>query len=125
MFDRVLTFAFVLVILLSVVVCTVQYFIPISANFDMKQDCRQTLLRMETKGGLEDSDRIALENKLTAKGFTVLSISGDTNVKQGQELTLRVEAQYKYKNMTALFSNTTVTRNMAYEKTAVARKVVN
>lgn len=125
MFDRVLTFVFVLVILVSVVVCTVQYFIPISANFDMKQECRQTLLQMETKGGLEESDRIALENKLTAKGFTVLSISGDTNVKQGQELTLRVEAQYKYKSMTALFSNSTVTRNMTYEKTAVARKVVN
>jgi len=114
-----------LALVLSLVLFFTEYFIPLSANFQFRAECRKTLLEMEEKNELTAAMRTQLQNALTEKDFTVISISSPHTAKRGEYLNLKVIADYKYNRVTGLFKREEVTERMEYDKYTVARRVLN
>jgi len=115
----------VLVMIVVFLVFTVEFFIPLSVKSDMNMLCRSALLKMEIEGGLRNENRLDLLGKLSELGLSNIIIEGTEQAKQGERIRLRVEADFTYSKLTGIFSRTDVTQRMIYQKTAIARRVVN
>lgn len=122
---RAIVTGIILVITASMLVFSVEFFLPLSAKGDMNILCRSTLLKMETAGGLTENDRQELENELANEGFTGITATGTQSARQGEILNLHVEAQYVHNRLTMLFSRETQVLGMVYDKSSLSRKVVN
>ena len=127
-----------LVIMVMLLVCMTEYFLPLSkkayakmiAAVDAKKAeldmlCRNALLRMENNGGFSSADSMALRLKLEEKGLTDVAVTATPNAGQGGMLTLFVEGDYSYNRITALFRRKDVKVHMVYHKSSMSRKVVN
>lgn len=114
-----------LALVLSLVLFFTEYFIPLSANFQFRAECRKILLEMEEKNELTASMRNELQKALTDKNFTVISISAPHTAKRGEFLNLKVVADYKYSKVKGIFKREEITQRMEYDKYTVARKVLN
>lgn len=115
----------IFVIMIAVLVSMVEFFLPLSAKADMNAFCRNTLLKVELEGCLPAPEKDNLHSRLTDKGFTNIVINNIGSVKRGEELNLRVEADYTYSKLTGIFTRTQVVQRMVYDKTTIARKVLN
>jgi len=115
----------ILIIMISLLVFMVELFIPLSKKADIDMLCRSALLRMESAGGLDEAGRRTLQSELERMGFHNVQITATSNAKQGEILTLHVEADYTYSKMTSLFRRENVTQRMVYSKSSMSRKVVN
>jgi len=122
---RVVLSGMILVVFAAFLVFTVEFFIPLSAKMDMNMYCRNLILKMEMEGGLSDQASQDLHERLMGKGFRNIYIDGTKSAKQGEQITLRVEAEYIYSKMTTLFTRTDAVRRMVYEKASISRKVIN
>lgn len=122
---RVIVTGIVLVVTIAVLVYVVEFFLPLSAKSDMNVICRDTLLKMETAGGLSTNERLDMESELMTRGFLNIVANGTENEKQGEALRLHVEADYTYNKLTALFIRNNITQHMSYDKTSMSRKVIN
>ena len=122
---RVVLSGMILVVFAAFLVFTVEFFIPLSAKMDMNMYCRNLILKMEMEGGLSDQASQDLHERLMEKGFRNIYIDGTKSAKQGEQITLRVEAEYIYSKMTTLFTRTDAVRRMVYEKASISRKVIN
>jgi hypothetical protein len=122
---KVVISGFMLVVMAALLVFTVEFFLPLSAKSDMNVLCRSALLKMENEGGMSDSMKAGLKNELESRGFENILINGTANAKQGSELNLHIEAEYRYSRLVSLFTRTAFTQHMIYEKTAMSRKVIN
>lgn len=123
--ERAIIFGILFVFLLVITVAAVEFFIPLNMKYEMNSQCRGTLLEIETKGYLVIETKSKLEQTLIQKGFTNVSITSSGGTRQGDEITLRVEAQYSYSKLVSLFSREQKTLNMIFEKTTTVRRVVN
>lgn len=115
----------ILVVMVSVLAFMAEFFIPISVKSDMNIFCRNTLLQMETKGGLSGELSNELRIKLENSGFKNIKISGTNIAKYGGGVQLRVEADYTYNKLTGLVTRSDMVEKMVYERTSVSRRVVN
>ena len=115
----------ILVIMVSLLVYFVEFFLPLSAKADLDIACRDTLLRIENAGGLSESIRDELRGELESAGFTNVVINAAASARQGEKLTLRVEGDYSWNRFTDLFRREDRIITMIYEKTTMSRKVVN
>lgn len=122
---RVVVAGVILVIIVAMLVFTVQFFLPLSAKTDMNICCRNAMLRMEIEGGLSAGTETQLRSDLSARGFVNIQVYGTTAAKQGEEISLHVEADYAYSKLEGLFARRAITQSMTYSKKSVARKVVN
>jgi len=125
MISRVLIAGVIAVCSVSLLMFFVEFFVPLSAKYNMDIYCRGTLLSMEEAGGLKEDKKAELAVKLAEAGFTNIRISGTEYARYGEKLNLFVEADYRYSTLKALFARETVVQKMCYNKTAVSRKVVN
>lgn len=123
--SRVLVTGIVLIIIVTILVFTIEFFLPLSLKGDMNILCRSTLLKMETAGGLSENDMLELQASLQNIGFTNISVAGTQNAKQGELLNLHVEAEYTGSRLTSLLSRKNMTQLMVYDKSSLSRKVVN
>lgn len=115
----------ILIVMVSMLVFMVELFVPLSKKADVDMVCRSALLRMESAGGLSDSERQTLQSELENSGFNNVQITATINAKQGEMLTLHVEGNYTYNRMTSLFKRENVTQRMVYRKSSMSRRVVN
>jgi|GEM_PF-414140 len=122
---RVVILGVVLVILITMSVYLIEFFIPLSAKSDMNFCCRNTLLKMEVLGGLTVPEKLNLQSELENKGFSNTVIDGTTYAKQGEEIVLHVEADYIFSRLSGLFTRRAAACRMLYDKTSTSRKVVN
>lgn len=122
---RVVTSGFLLVLMAVALVFTVEFFLPLSAKSDMNILCRSTLLQMEREGGLTTGLREGLKGELERKGFQNVQVAGTGYVRQGMELTLRVEADFSSSRLTSVFTRSAYSQHMVYDRTAMSRKVIN
>ena len=122
---RVVVTGIVFVIMTAILVFVVEFFLPLSMKSDMDIICRDTLLKMESAGGLTNNERNNMEDELAARGFQNVVANGTESARQGGSLRLHVETDYNYDKMTALFVSSLVTQHMSYDKTSMSRKVVN
>lgn len=125
MAGRIPVIAIVMVLMAALTVSFVEYFVPLSANFQFRADCRKTLLQMEEKNELTSTMKTELENTLTNKNFNIVDISTPHTAKRGENLNLKVVADYKYSKLTGVFKREDITERMEYNKYTVARKVLN
>jgi hypothetical protein len=123
--SRVIVTGIVLITIVALLVFTIEFFLPLSMKNDMNAICRNTLLKMETDGGLSEQDRLDLLTNLQKIGLTDILVSGTQNAKQGDLLDLHVEALYTGSRLTALMSRKTELQLMVYDKKSLSRKVVN
>lgn len=124
---KLIVFAITFVIIISLVVGVIWTFVPVQMKNVMDAECRGTLLKMESDNGLTLSEKDKLRSRLVQKGFDVISINGTAPeiAKKGDMLNLIVEVDYKYRTFDGLFSTKGVTRRMVYDRTTIARRVVN
>lgn len=115
----------ILIFTVFLLVCFIEYFIPLSVKVDVDMVCRQALLRMENAGGLSGSDRQTLRMELEKRGLTGIVITASSGAKQGGLMTLHVEGDYTSSRITSLFMRDDVKHRMVYDKTSMSRKVVN
>lgn len=115
----------ILVIMVSLLVYFIEFFLPLSAKADLDIACRDSLLRMETGGGLDGDDRRELQEELESAGFTGIAINATASARQGERLTLHVEGDYSWNRLVDLFKREDRDIRMIYEKTTISRKVVN
>lgn len=115
----------ILVIMVSLLVYFVEFFLPLSAKADLDIACRDTLLRMENAGGLSGSIRDELKEELETAGFTNIVINAAASARQGEKLTLHVECDYSWNRFTDLFKREAQIIRMVYDRTAMSRKVIN
>ena len=125
MAGRIPVIAIVMVLMAALTVSFIEYFVPLSVNFQFRAECRKTLLQMEEKNELTSTMITDLKNELVNKGFTVISTSPTHTAPRGQNLNLKVVADYKYSKLTGIFKREDVTQRMEYNKYTVARKVLN
>lgn len=116
---------FMLVIAVVLLVFAVECFVPLSAKTDMNACCRKALLIMEMKGGLPSKARADLISELEGRGFTDVGVSASDGAKQGEEIRLRVEADYTYSKLSGVFARSETTQRMVYDRSSVSRKVAN
>lgn len=115
----------ILIIMVSMLVYLIEFFLPLSMKAEVDMICRSTLLKMENAGGLSAAEKQNLRFELENKGLTGITISGTANAKQGGMLTLRVEGDYSYNRMVSLSKREDVKLRMVYNKASMSRKVVN
>jgi len=122
---KVVVTGIVIVVTAAILVFIVEFFLPLSMKSDMDIICRDTLLKMESAGGLTSGEKQDMEDELAAKGFQNVTVNGTESARQGGSLRLSVEVDYTFDKMTALFVRNMVTQHMSYDKTSMSRKVVN
>ena len=115
----------ILILMVTMLVYMVEFFLPLSMKAELDMLCRSTLLRMENAGGLNVGEQQELEAELENMGLTGIAVTATENARQGGMLILRVEADYTYNRLTALFNREDVTLRMVYNKASMSRKVVN
>ncbi|NTV91418.1 MAG: hypothetical protein HGA22_13835 [Clostridiales bacterium] len=123
--SRIFTAGTVIVISAALLMFLVEFFIPVSAKYNMDICCRSALLGMENSGGLLPEEKTLLEQGLAGAGFENISITATENAKRGGRLNLLVEADYSYSRLRGLLLRKTEVVRMIYDKTALSRKVVN
>ncbi len=123
--SKVLVSGILMVITACILVFVVEFFLPLTAKAEMNLLCRNTLLKMEAEGGLSEDERVKLQNELRNKGFESVSVSGVSYVKQGGSLNLRVDADYRFSRLEALFRRADAVQHMGYNKVTMSRRVVN
>ncbi len=122
---RIVVFGVLTVVVIALVVMLVESFLPLSFKIEMNIECRKSLLEMESAGGLDNIGLNSLEERLSEKGFYNISITAPENAKQGDEIRLKVEADYKYSKFQSVFSRQDVVSHLIYDKTTMSRKVIN
>lgn len=115
----------ILIMMVTLLVFMVEFFLPLSMKADLDMLCRVTLLRMENAGGLSADEAQELQNELENKGLTDVIITATLNARQGSMLTLRAEGDYTYNKLTGLFKRENVKLRMVYHKASMSRKLVN
>ncbi|TAH61132.1 MAG: hypothetical protein EWM50_06170 [Gottschalkiaceae bacterium] len=125
MIGRLPVIVFVMVLMAALTVSFIEYFIPLSLNFQFRTECRKTLLQMEEKNELTPAMISELEDVLISKGFNSISISPPHTKARGEKLNLKVVADYKYSKLTGIFKREDVIQRMEYNKYTVARRVLN
>lgn len=123
--SRVVVTGIMLVMTVAMLVCEVEFFLPLSMKGDMNMACRNTLLKMETAGGLSESDRQELVTELRDIGFSSVSVTGTRYAKQGELLNIRAEAEYAGSRLIGLFKRKYETLTMIYDRSSMSRKVIN
>lgn len=115
-----------IILMLSIIVVAVDYCMLLSLKFDLNTICRATMLKMENENGLSQDARNDLQSRLAEKGFSNINIIAPLTAMQGQDITLRVEADYSYNKLISIYANrTSITQRMIYVNTSMARRVVN
>ncbi|MGI6776690.1 MAG: hypothetical protein ACOX7R_01275 [Acetivibrionales bacterium] len=122
---KVVIFGILFVVMMGMLVFSVEFFIPLSAKSDMNVCCRRALLAMELESGLTYRTEQKLKSDLEKIGFINVVVDGASYAKQGEEIRLVVEADYKYSKLEGMFIRKDCLQHMVYSKTAIARKVVN
>lgn len=125
MADKIIMLSLVLIIISSFTIFVLEFFLPLSAKSNMDMLCRKSILHMELRGGLISQERSALNDKLSQAGFENIVIEAVENAGFGDEISLYVEADYKYNKMISLFTRKKVSQKIIYKKNAIARKVIN
>ncbi len=123
--SKVAVTGIVLVILIAFAVFITEFFIPVSMKSDMNAYCRNAVMKMEVEGGLTAEIREELIDKMTNRGFKNITVTGSEYAKHGEEMNLHVEADVEFSSLVALFGRNLVVYRMVYDKTFIARKVVN
>ena len=123
--SRVFTTGIIAVAAVSLLVFSVEFFIPLAAKNRLDTRCRNALLAMESAGGLTESIADWLKESLVKDGFENVTVSGSQNARQGDRLNLTVRADYKYDKLTAWLTRKQVVQQMGYYRTAISRRVVN
>lgn len=114
-----------MILIVILLVYMIEFFIPLSARYNMNYICRKALLEVEVQGGLNVEIREYLQERLAAAGFTNISIEGTDSARYGGEVNLHVEADYVYNKLTGLFQRSDIVQHMSYIRTSIARRVVN
>lgn len=122
---KAVVFVIMFVFMIILLVYMVEFLPPLSVKSDMNTCCRNALLRMEVQGGMSEAVYNELEDSLKAMGLDNIVIHGTMGAKQGEEISLRVEADYAYSRFKSLFSRESVTQKMVYSKASISRKVIN
>lgn len=122
---KAVVFAIMFVFMIMLFVYMVELLPPLSVKSDMNICCRNALLKMEVQGGISETIYDELEDSLKALGLVNVDIRGTTVAKQGEEINLRVEADYAYSRFKSLFFRESVTQKMVYSKASISRKVIN
>lgn len=125
MAPKVLVSGILLVVMMCILVFIVEFFLPLSVKADMNMLCRNTLLKMEADGGLSEAERLELQAGLEKRGLEAVAVSGTPYARQGEKLTLHVEAVYRYSRLASLFVRSETDQAMAYDRVSMSRKVVN
>ena len=123
--SKALVFGITLVMLISILVFMVEIFLPLSAKIEFDSICRKAVLQMEVEGGLANSTKNELIAVLQHKGFTNLIVQGTGNAKYGDDLSLKVTADYKHSMLVKLFARKGINKKMQYDKITISRKVIN
>lgn len=122
--ERTVISAVLFIFLLSVTISIIELFIPLSVKYDMNSYCRAALIKMESQGGMTDENRANLTNSLATRGLINISIYGTAEAKQGDTITLKVDADYIYSRLVIL-ARSEITQHMVYNKSSVERLVLN
>jgi hypothetical protein len=122
---RVIVSGMMLVIFAVFMVFAVEFFLPLSAKADMNMYCRSSMLKMETEGGMSSQHADELKERLMERGFKNVIVDGTVSAKQGEKIHLKVEADYAYSKLTALFIRKDTVNRMMYDKISISRRVIN
>ena len=123
--SKVVVSGVVLVILAAFIVFIVEFFVPVSMKYDMNAFCRKAIIKMETEGGLSAEAKAELIEKMSNRGFKNITVTGSAYAKYGEEMNLHVEADAEFNRLISLFGRASSVHRMVYDKTFIARKVVN
>ena len=115
----------VLVIMVTLLVYMVEYFLPLSMKAELDMLCRSALLQMENSGGLSSDEKQRLRSDLEEKGLEEVVVTATSDARQGSMLTLYVEGYYTCNKLTALFRREDIKIRMTYNKSSMSRRVVN
>lgn len=123
--SRAVVFGISIVLLTILFVSMVEFFLPVSAKFEMNTICRKILLKMELEGGITPDMQNELEAALYERGFRDVMVDGTENAKYGNEIFLYVEAYYVYNRVKNMLSREETSQLMVYNKKSIARRVIN
>lgn len=123
--ERIIIYAVLIVFLFALAVAILEYFVPLSAKFDMNVLCRSYLMKLEIQGSLSAQDISSLAGSLAGRGFSNISVSTAGGSAQGSTVTLTVDADYTFSRLVSVFSRSSSTQHMTFSKTATVRKVAN
>lgn len=121
---QIIVFAVCFVVLLTILVSCIEYFIPVNKYATMKEISRKTLFKVEQSGGLSVTDKNNLITNLSNIGLTNVTVVGTATSKYSNDITFRVEADFIYSKLT-LFTRNNVTEHFIYDRTMVQKKVTN
>lgn len=123
--ERVVVSAVILVMTMVLVIFMVEMFLPLSANLEFRDICRNYLMKMEFNGGLKSDDVSELNNMLADKEFTDITIIAPVKAKFGDAMELFISVKYTINSISSIFSRGNREYMMEYRRATVARKAIN
>lgn len=125
MAERAVVTAVILLVTICICLYMVEVFVPIGKNMDFRDICRNYLMKMEYCSGLSRDDLSALKDRLEESGFCNVTATAPGSAKAGERISLHVRAEYIRDGLSGIFKREPTAHSMTYERTTVARKVIN
>lgn len=124
--STVLVLTIAIVILLSLVVFTLEMYLPLQVKTQMLGLCRPYIFSIEAYGELSESDCNDLKIALEDIGLKDISIViSDDQKKFGDLFRLKIEGSYTRNRLVSLFSRDEEMMVMVYERKLVYRRINN
>lgn len=124
MLDKAIVVIFCIILILTVSLVSFEMVFTIVQKTSFDNACRNALLEIDMKGGLENDTRETLAAKLADCGFWNILIEAPSNISYGNIITLTVTAKHSvtFSDLLGILMNERV---FGYENSVISRKVHN
>lgn len=124
--SSVIILGIALLILMSLVVFSLELFVPLNIKLEMNSMIRPYMFSLEANSVLSDDQKIKLRNGLESIGLTDISIDLDyTGMKFGDWIDVSIDSHYTRNAMVKLFNREDEVLRLRYEKKIFIRKIHN
>lgn len=124
--SNIIVLSIVLIILLSLVVFSIDLFLPIQLKFEMNGICRSYIYKIESSGFLTAEDQLELMDALREIGLTNPSISIESDgQKYGDRVDVKIVSIYERSRLIGLFRRANEQLEFNYERTYFIRQIKN
>ena len=124
MLDKAIVVIFCMILILSAGLASFEIIFTIVQKTSFDNTCRNALLEIDMKGGLENDTKNTLIRKLTICGFSGILVEAPKNIQYGDIITLTVSAKHSaaFSNLSGIFMHERV---FGYENSIISRKIHN
>jgi len=124
--SSIIVMSIVIIILVSMLVFSIELFLPIQLKFEMNGICRSYIYKIESDGYLSLEDQTELKDALLKIGLSdpLITINAK-GTKYGDRVDVSIASYYRRSRINRLFSRSEDRLEFKYERTFFIRHISN